>query len=129
MSAESITRFKYLLGVMMPRGWMSGEGAWLGVHSLTLVSRSFLSLYVAHVNGLMVKAIVDQDATGFMWTIARWIAIALYGTTFPILLKAAHSMAAAHRPRSRNLHSPPLSRAAPLIFSLNTVMPPSTAHR
>eukprot|EP00035_Acanthoeca_spectabilis_P033427 m.23582 g.23582 ORF g.23582 m.23582 type:complete len:617 (+) comp5969_c0_seq2:188-2038(+) len=79
MTAESTARARELLRIMFPR-WISGQGALLTAHSLILTTRSMLSLYVAHVNGMMVKAIIDQNANAFVWTIFRWLAIALPST-------------------------------------------------
>ena len=68
--------FWSLLSIMMP-GWRTKEGGLLAVHSVTLVARTWLSTVVARLDGRVVKAIVDQDRTGFVAAITWWLAIAL----------------------------------------------------
>jgi hypothetical protein len=75
-SMADVRHFLSLLRIMLP-GWRTTEGGLLAVHSATLVARTWLSTVVARLDGMVVKAIVDQDRRGFVVAIAWWLAIAL----------------------------------------------------
>lgn len=68
-----------LLRIMVP-GWRSREAGLLACATLTLLARTFLSVYVAELEGQIVKRIVLRDVRGFGLMLARWFAIALPAT-------------------------------------------------
>lgn len=68
-----------LLRIMVP-GWRSRETGLLACATLTLLARTFLSVYVAELEGQLVKRIVLRDVRGFSHMLARWFAIALPAT-------------------------------------------------
>ncbi|KAK2588715.1 hypothetical protein KPH14_001605 [Odynerus spinipes] len=68
-----------LLKIMVP-GWRSREAGLLACATLTLLARTFLSVYVATLEGQLVKRIVLKDIHGFVHMLARWFAIALPAT-------------------------------------------------
>ncbi|XP_014467398.1 PREDICTED: ATP-binding cassette sub-family D member 1 [Dinoponera quadriceps] len=68
-----------LLRIMVP-GWRSRETGLLACATLTLLARTFLSVYVAELEGQIVKRIVLRDVQGFSHMLARWFAIALPAT-------------------------------------------------
>lgn len=68
-----------LLKIMVP-GWRSREAGLLACATLTLLARTFLSVYVATLEGQIVKRIVLKDIDGFVRMLARWFAIALPAT-------------------------------------------------
>lgn len=68
-----------LLKIMVP-GWRSREMGLLSCATLTLLTRTFLSVYVAELEGQIVKRIVLRDIRGFGLMLARWFAIALPAT-------------------------------------------------
>lgn len=68
-----------LLRIMVP-GWRSRETGLLACATLTLLARTFLSVYVAELEGQIVKRIVLRDIRGFSHMLARWFAIALPAT-------------------------------------------------
>ncbi|XP_032679900.1 ATP-binding cassette sub-family D member [Odontomachus brunneus] len=68
-----------LLRIMVP-GWRSRETGLLACATLTLLARTFLSVYVAELEGQIVKRIVLRDVHGFSHMLARWFAIALPAT-------------------------------------------------
>lgn len=68
-----------LLKIMIP-GLFSKECGVIGAHSLILASRTFLSIYVASLEGRMVKAIVQKDILMFAWQLCTWIMIAIPAT-------------------------------------------------
>lgn len=64
---------------MLP-GIGSKESLILIVHTAFLVVRTFLSIYVAHLDGTIVKALVDRNATHFMWNLIKWLGVAIPAT-------------------------------------------------
>lgn len=68
-----------LLRIMVP-GWRSREMGLLACATLTLLTRTFLSVYVAELEGQIVKRIVLRDVRGFGLMLGRWFAIALPAT-------------------------------------------------
>ncbi|XP_029659561.1 ATP-binding cassette sub-family D member [Formica exsecta] len=68
-----------LLRIMVP-GWRSREMGLLACATLTLLARTFLSVYVAELEGQIVKRIVLRDVRGFGLMLGRWFAIALPAT-------------------------------------------------
>lgn len=68
-----------LLRIMIP-SWKSREVGLLTCATFTLLARTFLSVYVATLEGQIVKRIVLRDVHGFFWMMARWFAIAFPAT-------------------------------------------------
>ncbi|XP_014607275.1 PREDICTED: ATP-binding cassette sub-family D member 1 [Polistes canadensis] len=68
-----------LLRIMVP-SWRSKESGILACATLTLLARTFLSVYVATLEGQIVKRIVLKDVRGFFFMMARWFAIAFPAT-------------------------------------------------
>ncbi|XP_054009064.1 ATP-binding cassette sub-family D member 1 [Hylaeus anthracinus] len=68
-----------LLKIMIP-GWRTREAGLLTCATLTLLTRTFLSVYVATLEGQIVKRIVLKDVRGFLKMMARWFAIAFPAT-------------------------------------------------
>lgn len=68
-----------LLRIMIP-GWRTREAGLLTCATLALLTRTFLSVYVATLEGQIVKRIVLKDVRGFFFMMARWFAIAFPAT-------------------------------------------------
>lgn len=68
-----------LLKIMIP-GWRSKETGLLICATITLLARTFISVYVATLEGQIVKRIVLKDVSGFFKMLTRWFAIALPAT-------------------------------------------------
>ena len=68
-----------LLRIMIP-GWRTREAGLLTCATLALLTRTFLSVYVATLEGQIVKRIVLKDVRGFFLMLARWFAIAFPAT-------------------------------------------------
>ena len=74
-----IKQLLMLLKIMVP-GWKSREAGLLTCATITLLARTFLSVYVATLEGQIVKRIVLRDVRGFFWMLSRWIAVAFPAT-------------------------------------------------
>ena len=68
-----------LLRVTFP-SWTSKEVAMLCLHSFFLVLRTVLSVYVARLDGRIVRDIVSADGTGFLKGLGWWFALAVPST-------------------------------------------------
>jgi ATP-binding cassette, subfamily D (ALD), member 2 len=79
LNLEFILQLKKLIEIMIPR-LICHETGLLSVHTLCLISRTFLSIYVAAMEGAIVKYIVRKDVKNFAWMIFKWFSIAIPAT-------------------------------------------------
>jgi ATP-binding cassette subfamily D (ALD) protein 2 len=79
LDRDFLRQLVMLLKIMVP-GWRSRETGLLACATLTLLARTFLSVYVAELEGQIVKRIVLRDVRGFGLMLGRWFAIALPAT-------------------------------------------------
>jgi ABC-type uncharacterized transport system fused permease/ATPase subunit len=52
----------------------------LCLHTSFLVSRTLVSIYVAQLDGSIVKSIVDRKLKLFIWLMSKWMLIAIPAT-------------------------------------------------
>ena len=71
---------------MIPGVW-SYEAGLLSLHTCVLVIRTFLSVYVARLEGRMVKHIVKRDVTTFVWLLTTWFGVAIPATFINSLIR------------------------------------------
>jgi len=83
-------RMKLLLRILIP-SLLSKEFLWLLIHSLTLVVRTFLSIYVAELDGRMVRSIVKKDLNGFVYDLLKWLGVAIPATFTNSLIRYCES--------------------------------------
>ncbi|KAJ2941050.1 hypothetical protein O0L34_g13180 [Tuta absoluta] len=76
---EFVRQLIYLAKIMVP-GFRSHEVALLTAHTLCLFSRTFLSIYVASLEGAIVKHIVQKDMHAFAALLIQWFGIAVPAT-------------------------------------------------
>ena len=79
LNVEFLFQLKRLIEIMIPKFWCR-EIAILGVHTVCLVSRTFLSIYVAAIEGAIVKFIVQKDIRQFVIGLLKWFGIAIPAT-------------------------------------------------
>lgn len=79
VNKEFLLQLQKLVKIMIPGAW-STEGALLAIHTLTLITRTFMSIYVATMEGKMVKFIVQRDIRNFSIMLLKWLGVALPAT-------------------------------------------------
>lgn len=79
LNAKFFHEFQDLLKIMVP-GWFSREVGIVGIHSLILMSRTFLSIFVAALEGRIIKSIVQKNVNQFSWLMLKWFLIAVPAT-------------------------------------------------
>lgn len=75
-----------LLRISIP-SVLSKEFAMLALHTTSLASRTFLSIYVAQLDGKIVKAIVERNVQRFLALIFYWLLIAVPATFVNSLIR------------------------------------------
>lgn len=79
-------QLRYLLRIIFPSIWCKEFGL-LSMHTCTLIARTFLSIYVATLDGRIVKTIVRRDVKSFLLLLAQWLAIAVPATFVNSLIR------------------------------------------
>lgn len=75
-----------LLRISIPSVF-SKEFGLLALHTGSLVSRTFLSIYVAQLDGRIVKSIVERDMKRFLALITSWLMVAIPATFINSLIR------------------------------------------
>lgn len=76
---EFIIQLYKLIRLMIPTIYSKEVGLLL-LHTLVLITRTFMSIYVATMEGKMVKFIVKKDVKSFAFMLLKWIGVALPAT-------------------------------------------------
>ncbi|XP_061663999.1 ATP-binding cassette sub-family D member 2-like isoform X2 [Syngnathoides biaculeatus] len=79
VNAEFFKQILRLAKILFPE-LLSKELALLSLHSVALVSRTFLSIYVASLDGKIVKTIVEKQPRSFIIQLVKWLLIAIPAT-------------------------------------------------
>lgn len=79
LNLEFVLQLRKLIEIMIP-SLVCHETGLLSVHTLCLISRTFLSIYVAAMEGAIVKYIVRKDVKNFAWMLMKWFGIAIPAT-------------------------------------------------
>ncbi|XP_060837262.1 ATP-binding cassette sub-family D member 1 [Rhopalosiphum padi] len=79
INREFLVQLKKLLRLMVPGFWTPEVGL-LSMHTVALVCRTFMSIFVATMEGKMVKFIVRRDVPNFGWMLFKWLLCALPAT-------------------------------------------------
>lgn len=79
LNKEFVNQLTKLLKIMIPKPICYETGI-LSVHTLCLISRTFLSIYVAALEGAIVKYIVRKDIRNFAIVLLKWFGIAIPAT-------------------------------------------------
>lgn len=90
LNVEFILHFYKLIRIMIPRVF-STEIMLLSGHTTCLIIRTFLSIYVATLEGAIVKYIVRKEPRNFTRQILKWFAIAIPATFINSTIKYLES--------------------------------------
>ena len=86
VNVEFLRQLRKMLHIMIPGLWTKEFGL-LSMHTWSLISRTFLSIYVAKLDGKIVKAIVQRDVKKFVLQLSKWILIAIPATFVNSLIR------------------------------------------
>ena len=86
-------QLRRLVKIIIPGLWTKEFGA-LAFHTATLVARTFLSVYVARLDGSIVKTIVQRDVTKFLIQLTKWLLVAVPATFINSLIRFLESQLA-----------------------------------
>lgn len=102
LNLEFIRQIISLARIMVP-GFRSHEAALLTGHTLCLFTRTFLSIYVASLEGSIVRHIVQKDMKKFSSLLLQWFSIAIPATFINSMIRYLESkLALAFRTRLVN---------------------------
>jgi len=79
LNKEFLKQLKMLAKIMVPQTFCYETGL-LSIHTFCLISRTFLSIYVAALEGALVKFIVRKDVKEFALVLLKWFGIAIPAT-------------------------------------------------
>eukprot|EP00029_Vermamoeba_vermiformis_P004942 TRINITY_DN157_c0_g2_i1.p1 TRINITY_DN157_c0_g2~~TRINITY_DN157_c0_g2_i1.p1 ORF type:complete len:719 (+),score=178.29 TRINITY_DN157_c0_g2_i1:29-2185(+) len=90
LNKEFYAQLKELLKIVLP-GVKSKEFLLLVLHTASLAVRTFLSIYVAKLDGALVKTLVDRNPRGFAYYLAIWLGVALPATYINSMIRFLES--------------------------------------
>ncbi|XP_070095437.1 ATP-binding cassette sub-family D member 2-like [Equus caballus] len=76
VNADFFKQLLELRKILVPK-LVATETGWLCLHSVALISRTFLSIYVAGLDGQIVKSIVEKKPRAFIIILIKWLMIAI----------------------------------------------------
>lgn len=90
LNKEFVLQLRKLIKIIVPKV-ICYESGLLIVHTLCLISRTFLSIYVAALEGAIVKFIVQKDVKQFVIVLLKWFGIAIPATFINSMIRFLES--------------------------------------
>ncbi|KAL3271459.1 hypothetical protein HHI36_021945 [Cryptolaemus montrouzieri] len=90
LNLRFILQFLKLIKIMIPSVF-SPEVALLSAHTVFLLLRTFLSIYVANLEGAIVKYTVKKEPRNFLIQLSKWFAVAVPATFINSMIKYLES--------------------------------------
>lgn len=102
VNKEFFLQVQKLVKIMIPGLWTVEVGL-LSLHTMSLVTRTFLSIYVASLEGQIVKYIVRKDISNFALMLLKWFGVAIPATFINSMIRfLENKLALAFRTRLVN---------------------------
>lgn len=90
VNKEFFRQLRELIKIIIPSA-VSKEAGILYLHTISLIARTFLSIYVAKLEGRVVKHIVRKDISKFALMMTQWITIAIPATFINSMIRFLES--------------------------------------
>ncbi|KAF2362166.1 ABC transporter type 1 transmembrane domain [Trinorchestia longiramus] len=90
VNKEFLKQLRHLIKIIIPSA-LSKEAGILYLHTASLIARTFLSIYVAKLEGRVVKYIVRKDVSKFALMMTQWITIAIPATFINSMIRFLES--------------------------------------
>ncbi|CAF0781644.1 unnamed protein product [Adineta steineri] len=90
LNKQFFHQIRILIRILIPR-IRSDSFLILIVHLTTLISRTFLSIYIAHLDGAIVKSLVQRNPRNFLRAISIFVSVAIPASFINSLIRFAES--------------------------------------
>ncbi|KAJ9079152.1 ATP-binding cassette long-chain fatty acid transporter pxa1 [Entomophthora muscae] len=82
VNKQFFSQISALSTILFPKGWWRADtlSFTLIIHTIFLILRTYLSLVVARVDGLLVRDLVSRDSKKFLRSMGYWFAVAVPAT-------------------------------------------------
>jgi len=90
VNREFFLRLKELFALMVPKLW-SRESLLLTLQAFFLFARTLVSIYIARLDGFIVKSLVSAEKTKFLWGLVYWCMIACPSTYINSMIRYLQS--------------------------------------
>lgn len=90
LNKQFFHQLRVLLGILIPR-LRSDSFLLLITHLATLATRTFLSIYIAHLDGAIVKSLVQKNPRDFLRTICIFLAVSVPASFINSAIRFAES--------------------------------------
>jgi ABC-type uncharacterized transport system fused permease/ATPase subunit len=90
LNKQFFHQLRVLIRILIP-SLRSDSCLLLITHLTTLLTRTFLTIYIAHLDGAIVKSLVQRNARDFMRAISIFVAVAIPASFINSLIRFAES--------------------------------------
>ncbi|VDO28526.1 unnamed protein product [Onchocerca flexuosa] len=86
INTSLLTKLHFLLKIIVPRFYCK-ETLFVALYSVVLLSRTLLSIYIASLEGYLIRTIVEKRPGAFIRHLIKWFLIALPATFINSMIK------------------------------------------